>query len=396
MIDSAPVTARPEVPAWAPVSTVAVGTGWLPEAPGGLERLYHALARHLPEAGVRLDGLVLGSEAVARETEGAVRAFAPADAPLPVRLRAARVALHDTLDRHRPDLVATHFALYAWPALGRLREVPHVVHFHGPWADESAGQSPISCAAKRHVERRVYATGDRFIVLSEAFAGVLARGYGVPRERIAIVPGGVDLDRFHPMDRLAARRALGWPGDRPVVLTVRRLTARMGLDRLVEAIDVVRRAVPEVLLLVAGTGPMAAPLAAQIEALGLGDHVRLLGFVPEADLPAAYAAADLSVMPSLALEGFGLAAAESLAAGTPPLVTPVGGLPEVVHDLGAHLVFEGTEPEALARGLAEALRGDLPVPDAAACRAYAEARFGWPLAAERTAAVYRDALRGAP
>jgi glycosyltransferase involved in cell wall biosynthesis len=106
-----------------------------------------------------------------------------------------------------------------------------------------------------------------------------------------------------------------------------------------------------------------------------------------------YRAADLSVVPSVALEGFGLIAAESLAAGTPCLVTPVGGLPEIVAGICPDLVLADTRTSTLAEGIKAALRGELKLPDDASCRAYAEANFAWPLIAERVAACYRGTLR---
>jgi glycosyltransferase involved in cell wall biosynthesis len=107
----------------------------------------------------------------------------------------------------------------------------------------------------------------------------------------------------------------------------------------------VRRIHPEVLLLIAGKGPLHDALSARIEDLGLQRHVRLLGYVPDADLALAYRAADLSVVPTVALEGFGLITVESLAAGTPVLVTPVGGLPETVQALAPNLILPAaTDP----------------------------------------------------
>jgi glycosyltransferase involved in cell wall biosynthesis len=137
---------------------------------------------------------------------------------------------------------------------------------------------------------------------------------------------------------------------------------------------------------------LEAVLRKQIEDSGLASHVRLLGFLPDADLPLAYRAAAINVVPTTALEGFGLTAAEALAAGTPSMVTPVGGLPEVVADLSSDLIFASCETPELAAGLIAALRGEIALPDSNACRAYAEARFANSLAAQRTAAVYRELL----
>jgi len=151
--------------------------------------------------------------------------------------------------------------------------------------------------------------------------------------------------------------------------------------------------VPEVLLLIAGRGPLADALQAQIDALGLAQHVRLLGFVPDEQLPLAYRAADLTIVPTVALEGFGLITLESLAAGTPVLVTPIGGLPEAVRGLSASLVLEAATKEALAAGLIEALTGQRPLPTAEACQAYVRAHYDWPVIARRVKAVYEEALR---
>lgn len=372
-----------------------LGLGWFPETHGGAENVFYHLARHLPRQGIAVDGLVLGGIRATLDSGARIDSFAPPTASLPRRLAAARTAIAGALRRQAPDLVASHFALTTVAALPALRNRPLVVHFHGPWALESAaeGAGPLAVRLKFLVERLVYDRACRFIVLSDAFATVLAERYGVPRERIYRVPGGVEADRYDlPDSRRDTRARLGWPQGRPIVLTVRRLVRRMGLTALVESMVELRRRVPDVLLVVAGRGPEAAALQERIGALGLEDHVRLLGFVPDAHLPLAYRAADLCVMPSQALEGFGLTALESLAAGTPVLVTPIGGLPEVVEGLDGDLVLAGTDARAIGTGMAEALTGIRRLPSAEACRSLVRTRFDWPVIAARTAAVYRGAL----
>ena len=99
----------------------------------------------------------------------------------------------------------------------------------------------------------------------------------------------------------------------------------MGLEELIDAMKLIARRHPEALLLLGGSGPISSELQARIESHGLQQHVKLLGRVEDALLPLAYRAANLSVVPSRALEGFGLVTLESLAAGTPVYVTRVGG-----------------------------------------------------------------------
>ncbi|HET7572563.1 MAG TPA: glycosyltransferase family 4 protein [Gaiellaceae bacterium] len=350
---------------------LVVGMGWFPDRPGGLNRYVRGLVEALPEA----RAVVLGPAA---DAPGRVRAVSRVDAPLPLRLlalrRAARAAARDA------DLLDAHFAL---TALLLPRRLPLVVHFHGPWADEAAFERAprLVVAAKRAAELRLYRRARRLVTLTEAFAELLASRYGIERERIAVVPPGVELDRFAPGDRAAARERLGLPAAAFVAVAARRLVPRMGLDVLLDAWPEVERARPGAVLALAGAGPERERLEARAPG-----SVRFLGRVEEALLPDLYRAADVCVVPSLALEGFGLTVVEALASGTPAVVSDAGGLPEAVAGLEPSLVV----PAGDAAALAERLLAQLP--SSAACRAHAE-RFAWERAAELTRAVYRAALR---
>lgn len=376
-----------------PLTTLQVGAGWFPDEMGGLNRVYYELWRSLPAAGVRFRGLVTGGASVAAQTSGDVRAFAPASWPLPLRLAASRAALSRAFAEADVDLVAAHFALYLYAGLRRLPERPLVFHFHGPWALESRaeGQSEWVVALKRRVERAVYERAARFIVLSAAFRDVLCSAYGVHPSRVTIVPGGVDARLFDaPESRAQARVALGWPSSRPITLCARRLVRRMGLENLLAAFADVARAAPEAYLVLLGRGPLERELKSRAEALGIADAVRF-DYLPQERLPLAFRAADVSVVPSISFEGFGLVAVESLAAGTPALVTPVGGLPEAVAGLGPDVVLADSGVEAVAQGLLAAIQGRLRLPDAAACAA-AGRRHDWASVAARTRAAYEEAL----
>ena len=365
-----------------------VGMDWFPESPGnGLDRMVHGLTTHFAEADVHAQTWVTGAPHHA-DRPGGVRAFARGSDPLPSRLWAARTRIGRDLQQGNYDLLACHFALYGWPL--PATDCPIVTHFHGPWALESdtEGDRSLRVRLKHALERRVYQRADRFIVLSEAFRTVLVQRYGVDSDRVHVVPGGVDTDRFCFGPAASARRALDWPLDRPIILTVRRLSHRMGLFTLLDAAERLRHAHPDVLICIAGTGPLHDALQQAIIARGLHDTVRLLGFVPDAALPRAYQAATLSVVPTAAWEGFGLTTVESLACGTPVFVTPVGGLPEVVRDLSPHLVLPDASAGALYEALSGALHGRLPMPSAEACTAYANAHFAWPQIARATRRVY--------
>jgi glycosyltransferase involved in cell wall biosynthesis len=196
------------------------------------------------------------------------------------------------------------------------------------------------------------------------------------------------------MSRASARARLGWPEHAHVLLCVRRLVRRMGLDRLIEAMPAICGAEPGTMLMIAGRGAEQARLQKLAETCGVAPNIRFLGFLPEADLPLAYRAADINVVPSTALEGFGLTAAEALATGTASMVTPVGGLPEVVASLSPELVFRSADIADIAHGLIAGLRHG--VPDEAACLLHARRYFAPARAAAEVAHIYREAASCAP
>lgn len=379
------------------LKTLAIGLDWFPEHGGGLDRYFLDWVRHAASVDIAARGIVAGRATVGQETAGQIEAFAPRDRSLGRRALAARTATGDVLRTWRPDLVASHFAAHVAPALD-LIEVPLVVHFQGPWSLESSveGRSSFANKVKHQVERAVYRRATRCIVLSGAFATLLSERYGVDPARIRVVPGSIDVERFAaPSEtREDARRHLGWPTDRPILLCVRRLVARMGLRQLIEAVAQIRDDYPDLLCLIAGKGPDADDLARLIRDAGVEDQVRLLGFVADDDLPLAYRAADLSIVPTQELEGFGLITAESLAAGTPVLVTPIGGLPEAVAGLLTDLVLPGATTADIAEGLRRWLSGALPLPSETACRNYARDHFTWATGMRRIRAVYDEAVTG--
>lgn len=376
------------------MKALQIGLDWFPERAGGLQRVYYDLMQAAPAGGVDVRGIVSGSPNVAIDSNKTVEAFARMSDPLWSRLLQARRAIRRAIESYDPDLVVSHFALYTIPALD-LIDRPFVVHFHGPWASEDMIErnSNSRQGIKAWVERMVYKRASRCIVLSDAFGNILHERYGIPRDRIRVIPGGIDLDRFTvTLSRLEARQRLGWPTDRPIILSVRRLVRRMGLENLIEAMSEIVGKHPDALLLIGGRGPIAGELAGEIAKRGLDRNIRLLGFISDDDLPLAYRAADLSVVPTIALEGFGLIAAESLAAGTPVLVTPVGGLPEVVRGLSEALVFPGTTADDLAMRIADVLSGSVKLPDPAACQSHAREQYGWDTVIGKMKAVYEEVM----
>ncbi|WP_119036362.1 glycosyltransferase [Hephaestia caeni] len=199
-------------------------------------------------------------------------------------------------------------------------------------------------------------TGRQVVAAGHGAAGMLAvseamkrdmAALGLPAENIRVHRTGVDLDRFAPLDRPTAKSALGVTG--PLVVAVGALIERKGHAIVIEAM----RGVPDATLLIAGDGPERGRLDALIARLGLTDRVRLLGAVPHADLPRLIAAADVSALASSS-EGLANAWVESLACGTPVVITDAGGARELVRDAAAGRVVARTAP-AFAAAIKEVL-----------------------------------------
>ena len=352
--------------------------------PGGLNRYFDELVRAELELGIDAEAVVLSGNGSSDDTglshggemgQNIIRRFSSM----------SRGALSSPL----PDLFDSHFALYSlWPLLWRGRRRPWVVHFQGPWADESAteGGNNINVALKRWVERTVYRRASRIVVLSHSFERLVVERYGVSPSGVRRIPPGVDLVRFAPASRAEARRALGLGEDVSVIVAVRRLRNRMGLEVAIEAaakLGASRR----VILALVGVGPERDRLEAL--ALKLDAPVRFVGRVEDEDLADWYRAADISVVPTVALEGFGLAVLESLAVGTPVVVSDVDGLIDAVAGLEDAVVVAPGDPNELAAGLERVLEGGGPSP--AACRRHAEL-FSWDAVAQQHRALYEEVL----
>lgn len=338
--------------------------------------------------------MLTGSEQIAATTQQSIQAFAPTKTSLLNRWWGARQSVKQ-LTLREYDLAVAHFALYTFPVLDRLGDLPLVFHFHGPWALESNAESQkaLKVRLKKTLEQIVYHRASSFIVLSQAFKDILHQQYGVPSNKIQIVPGGVDLEQFEISSSLTeARKKLNWEQERTILFCVRRLTKRMGLENLIEAIARVKTQYPNVLLYIAGKGALAETLQAQIAELDLTNHVRLLGYVPDEQLPLAYRGANFSVVPTISFEGFGLIIIESLATGTPVLGTPVGGIPEILQPFSPDLLFEDSSVDKLAQGIIEVLSGKRQLPNSEACQTYARKNYAWSVIAPKIKSVYQQVI----
>lgn len=223
-------------------------------------------------------------------------------------------------------------------------------------------QSKMASSAINRVERRCLQRADRVTALSEFTVNCLRKLHGdCFADKVSVCPGWVDLERYRVIhDREAAKRNLEWPTDVPVLFTLRRLIPRMGIDRLLHAMAILKARSVRPYLVVGGTGPLRGALEQLRNDLGLDSTVQFLGRVDDGLLPVLYGACDAFVLPTAELECFGLIALEALACGRPVLATPTGALPEILSDIEPKWLARETNAEAIATLIYDFVKGNLP------------------------------------
>ena len=230
---------------------------------------------------------------------------------------------------------------------------PHLVTFHTlsriKMQSRSGEQEP---AVRQQSEAAVIAAADRIIAFSAHERDAIARLYDGDPARIALVPCGVDLSRFRPLGRAAARSELGLNGHR-MLLYVGRIEALKGVDLLIRTASHMETDDGLQVLVIGadadGSGEVAR-LRQMAQELNVGDAVEFLGRVPQERLAWYYSAADVCVVPSF-YESFGLAALESMACGTPVVASRVGGLPTIIQHGRTGYLKSWRCPEAFAHSL---------------------------------------------
>jgi glycosyltransferase involved in cell wall biosynthesis len=232
-------------------------------------------------------------------------------------------------------------------------------------------------AALHVLERRCLRRADGITVFSNFTRDLLRKLHGARiARRASVVSGWANLEQFQVADgRVAARRRLGWPTDSPILFTVRRLVPRMGLSRLIQALRAVQASGRAFHMVIAGEGPLHASLSALSRSLGLESSIRFAGRVDEQTLSDMYRAADAFVLPSSALECFGLIAVEALASGVLVLATPAGAIPEIVSGIEPQWLARDESVNAIGELIARFLDGQLPEHPPSELRAYVERRY---------------------
>ncbi len=237
--------------------------------------------------------------------------------------------------RHRPPLVAALKGVIADELLNERGWVRILLGLQARW------------------ERDNCARAERIVVPSHYSAAVAGRAYGIPADKLAVVPEPLDLAGWRQLFDavpVPARR-------RPTVLAVARMYPRKRLQDLLRAAVVLRQRIPDVEVRIVGDGPEAARLRHLHAVLGLGDGVVFLGAISRLALAVEYKRAHCFCLPSVQ-EGFGLVFAEAMAAALPVVACRAAAVPEVVGDRRTGLLVNPCSPDELAMALETLLRNE--------------------------------------
>ncbi|MQG32105.1 MAG: glycosyltransferase family 1 protein [SAR202 cluster bacterium] len=279
------------------------------------------------------------------------------------------------------DVVHSHYWLSSWVGreLSQAMGVPHLVTFHTLGLIKMQSRAgEVEQLERPVVESEVMASADRIIAFSPHERDAMARLYGADAAKVSLVPCGVDLSVFRPLDQQAVRDRLGLNGEK-ILLYVGRVEPLKGLDLLVETAaqmdseDGVR-------VIVVGADVNGDREMDRVKLLAkerdLEGQIDFVGQVDHKELPLYYNAADVCVVPSY-YESFGLVALESMACGTPVVATRVGGLSTIIQHGRTGYLKPWRCPDAFANSVEMIISSDgLQQSMGTAARKHAEG-MGW-------------------
>ncbi len=282
----------------------------------------------------------------------------------------------------------------------RSWQVPVVATLHATEAGRHQGWLPNALSREVHArEWELAHRATRVISCSAHMGWEVHRLFDVPQNRVDVIPNGIDQREWQiDADARHVARAT-YAGTDPLIVFAGRLEWEKGVHTLIEAMPLLHRTMPDARLVIAGKGGREAELIEAARVTGVGDRIRFTGWLPEGDLHALVAAADVAVVPSL-YEPFGLVALEAAALDTPIVVARTGGLAEIADGDRVALTFTADDPADLAAVLSQALSDPVAAAGRASHARQALTRiYDWNLVAARTVGSYESAVAsfdGAP
>jgi D-inositol-3-phosphate glycosyltransferase len=295
------------------------------------------------------------------------------------------------------DLIHSHYWLSGQVGIWaqNLWKIPHVIMFHTLGAvKNTTGVGEAEPRLRIAAEEQLVKNCDRIITATERETAELARFYNAPAARMQIIPCGVDINLFRPLDQATARRQLDFDPAAKLLLYVGRLEPQKGIERLLAAISHLKHLPKIKLAVIGGDGhhePEFQRLLQLSKELDIRDKVFFAGRVDQQDLPPYYSAANLLVVPSHH-ESFGLVALEALACGTAVVASDVGAMRDIIIENETGCVVSPADPPGLAEKIEayfKVLRFKFGSPETIR---NSVAGFAWPNIADALTEAYATVL----
>lgn len=379
---------------------VCLVTHYFPPHKGGIEQVSFEQSKRLTEIGYHID--VLTSKFDARNTnpiKGIKIHHYPSmnvakrfGVPYPIISFEAYKMFTEIVSKC--DLVHAHGHVYMSSYLAGIvakkLKKPFIVTQHNTFIDYRSFLNIVEQVNDLVIGKSVLRNADRITTVSKETMKYVLR-LGADRTKTQVIYNGVDINNFRPLNKNESRTRLGLPQNRKIVLSVRRLVYKNGLDTLVESVPMVAKKHPDVLFVVAGKGPSRKLIEHRIKELGVSENITLAGFVPDELLPVYYNAADYFMLPSASGEGLPLVLLEAMACRLPVIATAVGGTPEIIKHMKNGVLVPPINPEAIADAtsklLSETKLGKIMGEEA---RRNVEEKYTWKENVRQLQAIYKE------
>ena len=254
------------------------------------------------------------------------------------------------------DVIHAHDWLVAYAAktLKESYGIPLVSTIHATEAGRNSGIHNPEQKYVNDTEWMLTYESSEVIVNSKFMKNDLQRLFGLPYEKINVVPNGINTTVYNGLEKDYDFRRKYAMDNEKIILFMGRLVYEKGVQHLISAMPKILEGYHDAKLIIAGKGGMTDQLKAQVEAMGLGDKVYFTGYLNAKQVSKMYKCADISVFPST-YEPFGIVALEAMLAGVPTVVSDVGGLNEIVeHRVDGMKSYAGN-PNSLADSILELL-----------------------------------------
>jgi glycosyltransferase involved in cell wall biosynthesis len=261
----------------------------------------------------------------------------------------------------KTDIVILHSPYSGISLLAK--NIPIIYMYHSPWPEEYLIKAnyfnkfflikKFGVFLRNTIEEKLLNISSKIVVHSNFILHRLKFWHKKINERkIEIIPPGIDITKFIPQnDKKKVREELNLPKDKFILLTIRNLRPRMGLKNLILATKRLSEKYKNIFLIIGGTGELENELKEMSKSLGLEKFIYFPGVIDEKDIVKYYQAADLFILPTEFLEGFGLVTLEALSCGTPVLATPVGGTVEIFEKFDTKFLFNGITHDDIYEGI---------------------------------------------